>query len=129
MKKAFFTSLVSIVPFVVSFTSSPGTLVGRWQQKIRNGAMMQVNFRPDSSYNLSINGKYVLGGKYYVKNDTVGITDGGCNINYYGIYKLNFFAQDSVRWNVVQDTCAGRRRGYDKGVLGRVKPDMITPSK
>ena len=90
---------------------------------------MQVHFRADSSYTVSVNGKYALGGRYYVNKDTMRISDPACDPTYYGTYKLDFFAQDSVRLTVVQDTCAGRRRAYDKGTIGRAQAERLNSSK
>lgn len=126
MKRALIFSLGVIAVAAVSFINPPNPMTGRWQQRFRNGAMMLVNFRPDGTYDAFVNKKAIIIGKYYVRQDTVGISDisdGSCNPDYYGTYKLSFFAPDSVRWNVIEDTCGGRRRGTDKGTLGRVKAD------
>ncbi|MBC3785650.1 hypothetical protein [Spirosoma utsteinense] len=69
------------------------------------------------------NGKAFSSGRYYVRQDTVGILGGSCNLKYSGTYKMSFFAQDSVRWTVIQDTCGGRRGGTNKGTPGKIKSD------
>jgi hypothetical protein len=120
MKKALIVSLAITALTAVSFMTPPNPLVGHWQQRWRSGAIMLVNFRSDSSYDAFVNGKAFTSGKYYVRQDTVGVSDGVCNMNYYGRYKMSFFAQDSLRWTVIDDTCGGRRRGTDKGTFGRV---------
>ncbi len=86
----FLTGLLALAAF--SFPDAPQTLTGRWQQKDPNGAMMQVHFRADSSFVKITNGRYVIGGKYYVNRGTLHISDPACNLTYYGTYKLDFFA-------------------------------------
>ncbi len=120
MKKAFFLSFIGLALAAVSFTNPPDKLVGRWQQKSAGGISVVTVFRTDGTNDIFINGKTFVSGKYYVHQDTLGYSDPLCNINYYGTYKLNFFAQDSVRLTVLEDTCSGRRRGFDKVTLGRV---------
>lgn len=77
-------------------------------------------FRPDSSYDLVVNGKVLISGKYYVRQDTLVESNGACWLA--GTYKLHFFAEDSVRLTVIQDSCRGRREGYDGLTMGRLKP-------
>lgn len=123
MKRALILSLGVIAVAAVAFTDPINPMAGRWQQRFSSGAMMLVNFRPDGTYDAFVNKKAFVSGKYHVRQDTVSISDESCNPDYYGTYKLHFFAQDSVRWNVIQDTCGGRRSGTDKGTLGRVKAE------
>ncbi len=104
-----------------TFVDPPGNLVGRWQKRFPNGMIAGAVFRPDSSYDGSVNGKMFVTGNYYVRQDTLALADGGCGLAYYGTYKLKFFAADSVRVTVIQDTCRGRRRGTDGLTMGRVK--------
>lgn len=78
-------------------------------------------FRADGTNDIFVNGKTFVSGKYYVRQDTLGYTDPLCGIAYYGTYKLDYFAPDSLRLAVISDTCGGRRRGFDGVKLGRIK--------
>jgi hypothetical protein len=120
MKKALFSSLLFALTAVASIAPS-NPLVGRWQQQFP-GQLLLLNFRADGTYDAFINGKVFVSGKYLLKQDVFTLNDGLCNLNYYGTYKLSFYSgNDSIRFQVVQDTCRARRRGSDGLTLGRVK--------
>ena len=122
MKKAFLLSLVGSALIALSFINLPDTIVGRWQQKLPGGISVVAVFRADGTNDIFVNGKTFVTGKYYVRQDTLGYADAGCNINYYGTYKLDFFASDSLRLIALDDTCGPRRRGFNNVTLGRAKP-------
>ena len=117
--------LLSIFLVILSFTNPPSALVGRWQKRLPNGIVLGVFFRSDSSYLGSLNGKIFVNGKYYMQQDTFAVSDPGCGLTYYGTYKFQFFANDSVRFTAIQDTCRGRRRGSDGLTLGRVQSGQV----
>ncbi len=121
MKKVICYLLISLAVAIVSFTQPPNPLLGRWQQKTAGGPSVMTVFRADGTNDIFVNGKTFLSGKYYVRKDTLGYADPLCDIAYYGTYKLDFFAQDSLRLIVLVDTCSQRRRGLDKVIVGRVK--------
>ncbi len=121
MRKALVFCLVCLILGIASFTAPPDTLVGRWQQKNRRGNLLLAIFRPKGTYDVFLNGKAFVNGKYYVRQDTLGVDDAVCGSNYYCTYKINFFAQDSIRFALIQDTCRQRREATIRLVLGRVK--------
>lgn len=82
--------------------------------------MGMVIFRADSSYDAVVNGKIFISSKYQVRQDTFVDRYGACRLA--GTYKLQFFAEDSVRFTVIQDSCRGRREGYNGLTLYRAKP-------
>lgn len=123
MKKAFFSSLVLLALTAAAFIAPPDPLAGRWQKKFRNGDVMMLNFRLDGTYDVFYNGKAFVSGKYTLKQDDFAMSDGSCNINYFGTYKLNFYSgTDSMRFTLLQDTCRSRSRGTAGLTMGRVKP-------
>ncbi len=66
------------------------------------------------------NGKPVISMNYRVSGDTIYFTgDPSCVLGSVGAYKLTYF-QDSVRFDVVDDTCSVRIANTDKVRLGRV---------
>ncbi|SOD92207.1 hypothetical protein SAMN06269250_3858 [Spirosoma fluviale] len=99
----------------------PNPMVGRWQQQIER-VTLRFNFRPDGTYDGFVNGKSYLTGRYYVHQDTMGVTDGKCNPAYFGIYRLKFSVPDSVRFITILDTCRDRRETVPTLALGRVTP-------
>jgi hypothetical protein len=121
MQKALLSGLI-LLALSVAFTAPTNPLLGRWQLKFSNGDVLLANFRPDGSFDGFVNGKAFANGKYAVKQDVFIISDGQCNLNYFGSYTLRFSSgTDSVHFTVVQDTCRGRRRTIDGYTLGRVK--------
>ncbi|SFE07073.1 hypothetical protein [Spirosoma endophyticum] len=111
-----FIGLVVLSSFVID---PPNPVVGRWRQQI-DGATLRFNFRPDGTYDGFVNGKSYLTGRYYVRQDTIGVTDGKCNPTYFGSYRLQFLNSDSVRFTAILDTCRDRRETVPTLALGRV---------
>lgn len=112
---------ILLILTLISFTDSPNPMIGRWQTRLPTGVVLGAVFRSDSSYDGFANGKSFVSGKYYVRQDTIAIADGGCGLAYYGTYKFHFFANDSVRVTAIQDACGGRQGGSDGLAMGRVK--------
>ena len=100
----------------------PNPLLGRWQERFANGDISLMIFGADGTYDAFVNGKLFISAKYAVRQDTFAMRDGLCNLKYEGTYRLRFFAKDSVRFQLLQDTCRARRRGVDGLRAGRVKP-------
>lgn len=120
MKKALILGLGVIALTTLSFTNPPNPLVGHWQQNLPNGVTSLIHFRADNTFDTFINGKAVSAGRYYVRKDTAGIQDPLCHVDYFGTYRLIFFAKDSVRFAAIKDTCNDRQRIVVRTVLGRV---------
>ena len=122
MKKAFIVPLGLILLLALSSSSidPANPMVGRWQQRIK-GATLLFNFRSDGSYDYFVNGKSYTSGHYFVRQDTTGIADSRCNANYFGTYKIDFYAPDSVRFSAIQDTCQDRRQAAVRLALGRIR--------
>jgi hypothetical protein len=122
MKKALFSSLAALALFATAFTAPSNPLVGRWQHKLPGGDTMLANFRPDGTYDVFVNNKTFVSGKYWVKQDVFALSDGHCNMSYFGTYKLGFYSgTDSIRFTLVQDSCSSRRQGTNGLTMGRVK--------
>lgn len=94
------------------------TLVGRWETKLPDNTIAGIIYKADHTYQGYVNKKVFVAGSYDLKKDTLSMSDNGCPIK--GLYKITFFA-DSVRYNVIADSCKGRKHDVDKAVLGRVK--------
>jgi hypothetical protein len=97
-------------------------LTGRWQTKpSEKGTVTGVVFMPDNTFEGFINRKPFVTGKYSLDNDIFRFTDNGCN-GAEGVYKMIAFSNDdSLKFEMVSDTCTRRRQGMERLVLGRVK--------
>ncbi|GAB4044273.1 hypothetical protein [Spirosoma jeollabukense] len=116
MKKGF-TLLISFIGLVAlsSLSSNPqNPMVGRWQQRINGVTLL------DGNYDGFVNRKSYVMGRYYVHQDTIGVTDGTCNPAYFGTYRIQFLVPDSVRFTAMLDTCRERRETVPTLALGRV---------
>jgi hypothetical protein len=121
MKKALFSSLLLLTLTVAAIAPS-NPLVGRWQKKFPNGDVLLASFRPDGTYDLFVNSKAFVSGKYTLKQEDFTVSDGHCNLNYFGTYKVRFSSgTDSIRFTLVQDSCRSRRQGTSGLIMGRVK--------
>lgn len=121
MKKALFSSLILLV-LTASALAPANSLVGRWQKKFPNGDVLLASFRADGTYDLFVNSKAFVSGKYTLKQEDFSVSDGHCNLNYFGTYKVRFYSgSDSLRFTLTQDSCRSRRQGTSGLVLGRVK--------
>jgi len=108
-----------------SYPEETNPLVGRWEwtRVYPEGPLsILAVFRSNGTYDGFANKKSFVSGTYSVKHDTLFISDPVCNSKYSGTYKLTFLGQrDSVRFNVIQDTCKGRRGGVNGMVYKQVK--------
>lgn len=78
-----------------------------------------ARFKPDGTFDGLGNGKLIVSGQYRVNADTIFFKDAICNMDYEASYQLTYF-KDSVRLNVITDTCQERINGSDKVALGKV---------
>lgn len=97
-------------------------LTGRWEsQPSLKGNVTGVMFKPDNSFEGYVNKKPFVSGSYTLEKDTFSFTDNGCE-GKRGVYKIIFFSNsDSLRFEVVVDSCTERKNGMLQLVMGRVK--------
>lgn len=80
-----------------------------------------ARFKPDGTVDAIGNGKLVISQKFSVSGDTIYFRDDpNCAPNSIGAYKLTYFS-DSVKIDLIDDTCSVRIMNTDKVRLGRVK--------
>lgn len=118
MKNTLLALTIFIGCVALAFTFQQNTIVGRWEAKMPDNTIVGVIYKTDHTYQAYVNKKVFVSGKYGFSKDTLSMSDSGCPVK--GFYKLTFFA-DSVRYNVIRDTCSGRKHDVDKAVAGRVK--------
>jgi hypothetical protein len=100
----------------------PDRLTGKWQSPLsEKGNTTTVIFKADQNFEGFINKKPFATGVYRLQNNEFIFTDTGCE-GKTGSYELVFFAQDdSLRFRAILDSCAERKAGMEKLVLGRIK--------
>lgn len=80
-----------------------------------------ARFKPDGTVDGIGNGKLIISQKFSVSGDTIYFRDDPtCDPNSIGAYKLTYFG-DSVKVDLIDDTCSVRIMNTDKVRLGRVK--------
>jgi hypothetical protein len=97
-------------------------LVGRWEsQPSAKGNVTGVVFKADGTLEGYVNKKPFVSGTYSFKDDVISFTDNGCK-GALAVYKTIFFSnEDSLRFEVISDSCTDRRDGMSRLVVGRVK--------
>jgi hypothetical protein len=79
-----------------------------------------ARFKPDGTFDGLGNGKLIVSGNYRTNGDTIFFKDALCNLAYEASYRLTYF-KDSIRLNLITDTCQPRIAGSDKVALGKVQ--------
>ena len=117
--KTVFISLLTV--FAIAF-GGKDQLTGRWQTKPSDkGNVTAVAFMEDNTFEGFINRKAFTSGKYEIHDGLFSFTDNGCD-GKRGTYKMIFFSNsDSLRFEVVSDSCAERKAGMTRLIFGRVK--------
>jgi hypothetical protein len=98
-------------------------LTGRWKSKpSETGMVTGIFFKPDNSFEGYVNAKPFVTGTYQLLADgSFSFVDNGCN-GARGTYKLVFFSNnDSLRFEPISDSCAERKNGMSKLIVGRIK--------
>lgn len=96
-------------------------LIGRWESMSKAGNVTGVIFKTDNTFEAYVNKKPFVTGTYTYQDNVFSFIDNGCN-GMRGTYTTNFFSNsDSMRFELVSDSCMQRRNGMISLVLGRVK--------
>ena len=121
MKKVLLFS-VCVMGMLCSFRTYDHFLAGHW---ISNdgapGSKILVDFNVDGTFRVSVNGQTENEGSYKQDNDTLYMYDANCGIQTAGKYKLNFYTEDSVSFELIQDSCATRIQEVNGGTIARLR--------
>jgi hypothetical protein len=119
MKTFFFSSLL-----VLLFGLKPeDKLTGRWESRSETGAVTGVVFKTDNSFDSYLNRKHFVSGTYTLNDSLFTIQDDGCK-GLEGVYRISFYSNnDSIRLQLISDSCKGRSTGMPRLHLGRTKKD------
>jgi hypothetical protein len=113
--------MFAVIAMAFAFTGKD-ILTGRWESKpSKNGNVTGVVFKADQTIDGYINRKPFVTGSYTLNGDMITLLDNGC-AGVPGTYKLIFFSNaDSLRFELISDSCAPRSKGMPNLVMGRVK--------
>ena len=118
------TTFVSAI-MILLFGLSPNELTGKWERKLAGGNILGFRFKPDNSFEAYVNKKPQASGMYTLRGNVFTILSNGCP-GIKGTYKINFFSNsDSLRWEVINDSCERRRQGISNIAFGRVKQKVL----
>jgi hypothetical protein len=97
---------------------------GEWEaQYVADGNPFVVlaRFKPNGVVDVMANGKLIVSQQYRTTTDSIIFSgDPNCASGSEGVYKLTYF-QDSVRVNIITDSCEVRVMNTDKVAFGRVQ--------
>lgn len=125
MKKTLFIIALALIICSFKLTADTNPLPGKWESKtVYKGGPLTIMllFRADGTYDGFANKKTFVNGTYRVKKDTIFIADPICNSKYDGKYKLTIYGdKDSVRFDVIADSCKARVEGANGFTFKKVK--------
>jgi hypothetical protein len=119
-----FFALIAVLISGFAFSEIDDEIIGVWQIKLPGNVVGTINYRKDSTFVTSLNNKIFTSGKYRYKDRVMTfVEDNGCRRsdgNYMiGEYRINFFATDSIQFDLVHDSCGARRKDLNQLKLGR----------
>jgi hypothetical protein len=113
--------LIPAALIVLCSFMAPDKLIGRWERKTASGNVVGVWFKPDNTFEAFINKKAFVSGTYTLNGNIYTNVDNGCP-DIRGVYKITFFSNDdSMRVELIVDSCLERGKGMNGNVYGRVK--------
>ena len=111
---------------LLAFTVAEIDINGLWESKVENEGIFGMRLKEDGTVVSYVNKKVFTSGRYTLSHDTITILeDNGCT-NAVGekmkaIYRVAMFATDSLRLDVIEDSCTQRKSAVAKLRFGRVK--------
>lgn len=103
------------------------SILGKWAQRHSHDDKTYHDFitffKADGTYDGIENGKVVLtGGNYRQQGDTLTFDDPSCNPYPTAHYKIIRYAGDSLRFELIADSCTARREGTLPFRFKRINP-------
>ncbi|HEY6900627.1 MAG TPA: cytochrome c peroxidase, partial [Puia sp.] len=122
MKTLLITGFLILLLLISRAAAWNDRLTGKWESLSVNGNVTSVVFFPDHTFDGYVNDKPFTNGEYTLSDSIFTLVDNGCN-GVRGTYRIMFFSNDdSIRLQVIQDSCTERGKGISQLVLGRKKP-------
>ena len=112
--------VAAVMMFLLAFIV-PNKLTGRWERISPTGNVIGVIFKEDNTFDAYINKKPFVSGTYDLHDNIFTVIDNGCP-DIKGVFKMTFFSNDdSMRVELISDSCTERGKGLHNNVYGRVK--------
>ncbi len=119
---------LTISATLLAFVSPKYSLIGQWSILNLDGSPSGefVDFKQDNTYTVALpDGQIGERGIYSLKDSVFSIKNikDVCGKDYWGIYKLTFYGNDSVHFALIKDTCTERRMdivGFNPGLKRRM---------
>ena len=115
MKQSIKIAAFFFVIAAFAFIPPKHKLAGKWTNAEATSAGEYLEFKNDGTYNIYLSGGQIGEKGYYKFDDsTFSIKNAvarACGDGYWGKYKLEFYGDDSVHFDLIEDTCANRK--YD----------------
>ena len=125
MKKVMTASSLCILIVLCSFKTFDHSLVGHWiSHDGAPGSKIFVDFNSDGTFKVTVDGETENEGNYKFYNDTFCMYDNNCGLQTAGKYKMIFYTEDTLSFNLIQDSCADRIQEVNGGVLVRLREDQ-----
>lgn len=104
-------------------TAKNSNVVGRWETKSPKGNILTAVFKADNIYEGYWDKEMFTKGTYSFKDRVITFEDDKMTTcsDTKGSYKLTFFADTAMRFDVINDNCEGRNSGTNGMVLVRLK--------
>lgn len=121
--------ILTVILILAACTNKSSNIVGRWETKSQKGNIVIGVFKADDSYEGYFNKKLFTKGTYSFKEGVVTFEDDkmtACS-DIKGSYKVTFFADTAIRFDVINDSCKPRNEGSNGVVYVRLKEEF--PSK
>lgn len=115
--------ILTITLILASCTNTSSNIVGRWQSKSQRGNILTAVFKDDNNYEGYFNKQMFTKGTYSFKDRVITFENDkitACS-DTKGSYKVTFFADTAIRFDVINDSCKGRNEGSNGVVYVRMK--------
>jgi hypothetical protein len=112
--------------FALCFPETNKDITGRWRAVIRENIHATLHYKKDSTFDVFINNKVFVTGRYTYNGDTLTfVEDNGCQDKdggqLRGAYSIRFFHSDSIQCELIYDSCSRRRKDLNHLKLGKVE--------
>lgn len=108
---------------IMAFTVADHSIVGHWVSKGPDNSKIYLDFNPDNTFKVTVDGRMENAGNYQFMNDTFYMYDKNCGLNVVGKYKINFVNEDSASFKLIQDSCSDRAGEVNGGIIKRLKAE------
>ena len=116
-------AISAIILMLAACTAKDSYVVGRWQTKPQKDTILTAVFKADNTYEGYWDKEMFTKGTYSFKERVITFENDkmtACS-DTKGSYKLTFFADTAMRFDVISDNCTPRNQGTNGVVYVKVK--------